>query len=37
MGHLPGSEALLARFQAAARDFVAPGIPQGFVAQTLLG
>lgn len=36
MGHLPGSEALLARFQAAAREFVAPGIPQGFVAQTLL-
>ena len=36
LGHLPGSEDLLARFQAATRDFVAPGIPQGFVAQTLL-
>jgi Na+/proline symporter/signal transduction histidine kinase len=36
LGHLPGSEDLLQRFQAAARDFVAPGIPQGFVAQTLL-
>ncbi|HEU0153253.1 MAG TPA: PAS domain-containing hybrid sensor histidine kinase/response regulator [Arenimonas sp.] len=36
LGHLPGSEDLLARFQSAARDFVAPGIPQGFMAQTLL-
>ncbi|KFN45890.1 hybrid sensor histidine kinase/response regulator [Arenimonas metalli] len=36
LGHLPGSEDLLARFQAATRDFVAPGIPQGFMAQTLL-
>ena len=36
LGHLPGSENLLLRFEAAARDFVAPGIPQGFVAQTLL-
>jgi Na+/proline symporter len=36
LGHLPGSEDLLSRFQSAARDFVAPGIPQGFMAQTLL-
>ena len=36
IGHLPGSEDLLSRFQVAARDFVAPGIPQGFMAQTLL-
>ena len=36
LGHLPGSEDVLSRFQAAARDFVAPGIPQGFMAQTLL-
>ncbi|MFY2763857.1 NahK/ErcS family hybrid sensor histidine kinase/response regulator [Arenimonas sp. MALMAid1274] len=36
LGHLPGSEDLLTRFRAAASDFVAPGIPQGFVAQTLL-
>ncbi|MBW8311685.1 MAG: hybrid sensor histidine kinase/response regulator [Rhizobium sp.] len=36
LGHLPGSEDLLTRFQAATRDFVAPGIPQGFMAQTLL-
>ena len=36
LGHLPGSEDLLSRFQSATRDFVAPGIPQGFMAQTLL-
>lgn len=36
LGHLPGSEDLLTRFQSATRDFVAPGIPQGFMAQTLL-
>lgn len=36
LGHLPGSETLVLRFESAARDFVAPGIPQGFVAQTLL-
>jgi len=36
LGHLPGSEDLLSRLQAATRDFVAPGIPQGFMAQTLL-
>ncbi len=36
LGHLPGSEDLLSRFQSATRDFIAPGIPQGFVAQTLL-
>lgn len=36
LGHLPGSEDLLSRFQAATREFVAPGIPQGFMAQTLL-
>ncbi|PZO09834.1 MAG: hybrid sensor histidine kinase/response regulator [Lysobacteraceae bacterium] len=36
LGHLPGSEDVLSRFQAATRDFVAPGIPQGFMAQTLL-
>ena len=36
LGHLPGSEDMLSRFQSATRDFVAPGIPQGFMAQTLL-
>ncbi|HEY9143723.1 MAG TPA: PAS domain-containing hybrid sensor histidine kinase/response regulator [Arenimonas sp.] len=36
LGHLPGSDDLLSRLQSATRDFVAPGIPQGFVAQTLL-
>lgn len=36
LGHLPGSDDLLSRFQTATRDFVAPGIPQGFMAQTLL-
>lgn len=36
LGHLPGSEDLLARIRASTADFVAPGIPQGFVAQTLL-
>jgi Na+/proline symporter/signal transduction histidine kinase len=36
IAHLPGSEDLLARFQSATRDFIAPGIPQGFMAQTLL-
>ena len=36
LGHLPGADSLLQRFHDATRDFVAPGIPQGFVAQTLL-
>ena len=36
LGHLPGSEDLLARLRAASADFTAPGIPQGFMAQTLL-
>ncbi len=36
LGHLPGAEGLLARFQAAAAEVTAPGLPQGFVAQTLL-
>ncbi len=36
LGHLPGSDDVLARLRAATGDFVAAGIPQGFVAQTLL-
>ncbi len=36
LGHLPGSEGLLARFQSAAADMAGLGLPPGFVAQTLL-
>jgi Na+/proline symporter/signal transduction histidine kinase len=36
LGHLPGAESLLERFREATRQIMEPGIPAGFVSQTLL-